>query len=304
MSHFALNPDEDVADGIKRVVACEIEKCMEELKANRNPLEAVHETRKHCKKIRATLRLVRGSIGAQTYAQENRWFRDIARQLSALRDEQAMLENLDGLAEDGLPLEGERIEILREFLIGRRDRFLAQMRARDGFLAVDADLREALQRVHTWTLSSTGFDALAYGLSRTYHRGRKGLRYAGASGATHALHEWRKRVKYLRHQLQLLAPICPQLLDGHAGLLHQLTERLGLDHDLDLLESTMREAGVAEVNSPGGRGLRAFIDERRARSRQALWAPGRCAYVEKRGPFVERVRAYWQAASAGGSGPS
>jgi CHAD domain-containing protein len=242
---------------------------------------------------------VRGSIGGQRYTLENRWFRDVARQLSALRDDQAMLENLDALAEDGLPLPAERLSAWRETLVGRRDRILAEVRARDGLRAVSADLHQALERVHSWGFSSTGFDALADGLSRTYHRGRKGLRCAVGSGDTDAFHDWRKRVKYLRHQLQLLAPACPRLLDGHAELLHDLTERLGFDHDLAVLEATTREAGVVEADSPAGRRLHAFIDERRAHNRRALRSPARCAWVEKRSRFVDRVRAYWQAAAPG-----
>src|SRR5262245_44527647 len=94
---FCLSADESVDDGIKRIVNEEISqtiKNIDNLKLKRT--EAIHEARKHCKKIRGVLRLVRTRF-EDTYQFENAWFRDTAKGLAELRDAEALLETYDGL---------------------------------------------------------------------------------------------------------------------------------------------------------------------------------------------------------------
>ena len=75
---FYLLADESVEDGIKRIVNEEINQAIKEIdnpRLKRN--EAIHEVRKHCKKIRSVLRLVRPQF-EETYQFENAWYGGIA----------------------------------------------------------------------------------------------------------------------------------------------------------------------------------------------------------------------------------
>ena len=59
---FRLKLDEDVTDGLKRVAAQQAGDAIGQLESGEDPHEAVHETRKCCKKIRAVLRLGRDAL--------------------------------------------------------------------------------------------------------------------------------------------------------------------------------------------------------------------------------------------------
>ena len=94
---FCLMADESVEDGIKRIVSEEIAQAIKEIDNPRlKRSEAIHEVRKHCKKIRSVLRLVRPRF-EKTYQFENVWFRDTAKGLAELRDAEAIIETYDGL---------------------------------------------------------------------------------------------------------------------------------------------------------------------------------------------------------------
>src|SRR5262245_65652883 len=94
---FCLLAEESMEAGIKRVVTEEIDQAIEEIDNLRlKRSEAIHEVRKHCKKIRSVLRLVRPQF-EDTYQFENAWFRDTAKGLAELRDAEAIIEIYDDL---------------------------------------------------------------------------------------------------------------------------------------------------------------------------------------------------------------
>ena len=70
------------------------------------------------------------------------------------------------------------------------------------------------------------------GLRRAYSRGRKRYLEARADPSDEALHEWRKRSKDLWYHLRLVRRCWPQVLDSTADEAHELSDRLGDDHDL------------------------------------------------------------------------
>src|SRR5207237_4593957 len=55
------------------------------------------------------------------------------------------------------------------------------------------------------------------------------------------LHEWRKQAKYFGYQLQLLEPICRNVMDELGNPMQELTEALGDDHDLEIGRASCRE---------------------------------------------------------------
>ena len=94
---FCLAPNESVESGIKRIVCEQIAKAISEAtNTHMDRHEAVHQVRKRCKKIRATLRLVRPQL-PDVYRLENARFRDAARHFSSIRDATVMVDSLDTL---------------------------------------------------------------------------------------------------------------------------------------------------------------------------------------------------------------
>jgi len=61
--------------------------------------KAVHEARKHFKKLRALVQLLRGPLGAKNVRAEQAFYRDTGRKFQRLRDAQAQIATLESLAQ-------------------------------------------------------------------------------------------------------------------------------------------------------------------------------------------------------------
>lgn len=75
--------------------------------------ESVHQVRRHIKRARAALRLLRDAAGEPPYARENAALRDAARRLCALRDSRVVLQALEGIGEDDPTLRRRHATLLR-----------------------------------------------------------------------------------------------------------------------------------------------------------------------------------------------
>jgi hypothetical protein len=187
-TRFALRPGEGAADGIRRIARGQLELSSERLEGARSKDlgEAIHETRKSFKRLRAVVRVAREALGDEVYRFENRGFRDAGRELSGARDAQVIRETLDALAaryEDELPKGA--FAGLRETLEAEAEAQAAHERVRDDGGATDrlvATLDAAHSRVATWPLPDRDdWSLLAPGFARIYRRGRR----AGRAAARH-----------------------------------------------------------------------------------------------------------------------
>jgi hypothetical protein len=98
---FRLKENEPLAPGIRRIAREQLEKALAEMRGESHKDEgpAVHATRKHMKRARALLRLVRREIGPEIFKGENERLRDIGRAFSGSRDAWVQLQVLDKLRE-------------------------------------------------------------------------------------------------------------------------------------------------------------------------------------------------------------
>ena len=271
--------EESLPDGIRRIARGRIDHALDELrdKTDSSAEEAVHEARKDMKKLRALVRLARDELGGEVYRRENTCFRDVGRELSGVRDADVMLATLGRL--DGTYPE------LRNALEEHR-RGAPRAEATD---AVVATLEAARERVDRWPLEHDDFGALEGGLRRIYRRGRRAWRTVEDEPSTEVLHEWRKREKDLWYHLTLLRESWPPLLKVAADEAHELSDRLGDDHDLAVL------AEWAEEHDSVSEELHSAIAERRDSLQREALDLGRRVYAEKPGAFAGRLRGYWEA---------
>ena len=284
---YRLKESEPLSVGIARVARGRIDHAIDELrgKTDSTPVEAVHEARKDMKKLRALLRLARGELGGQVYARENACFRDAARELAGARDADVMLETLDALtylpAGDAWALR-KRIQADREQNGGGDDRQIAAESA----LAI---LKEARRRVSDWPHERDSFDALAKGLEKTYGRGRREFEVAVEDPTVEALHQWRKRVKYLWYHHTLLRSAWPAVMSVAGEEAHVLSDLLGDDHDLAVL------AAWVEENADAGPAFSKAVDRRRGELQAEAFALGARVYAEKPKAFRNRMQRLWDA---------
>jgi len=288
---YRLLGHESIEEFLKRVASEQVAKAIEDLddlEGADDLHEAVHEFRKRCKKIRGLIRLVRP--GFPDYAAENAWFRDLAGELSALRDATSVQESVAALAKHYADdLDDDAFAGIHAWLGKRRETMTEARDAREKVEVIRAELPEALARIEDWRLDSSGADALEAGLAKTYKRAHRAMAVAADDGTSRDFHEWRKRVKYHRYHLRLLTPIWPKVTKARYKETKHLSDLLGDDHDLAVLRATLEEERGGAVDERAA--LIALSRRRSAGLRAEAWSLGRRLFVEGPDRYAARMRA-------------
>jgi CHAD domain-containing protein len=295
---FEMKAEESCRKNSRRIVRKEIDKALEELtpapKGSRD--EAVHEARKSFKKIRAMLRLVRPEIGDRAYREENTCFRDAGRPLTEVRDAKILIETLDGLLEHsqehvvGRTFHDVRAA-LQENLRAVRKHMLDEQNA---FAVVAEAIRQARERVKDWADMPNKWASVGDGLGETYRRACTAFGAAVAAPTIAKLHEWRKQVKYLRYQLEVLRPLWPERMEELAEEADRMGELLGDDHDLAVLRQTLTNHAGRLGDASDQEVLLALIDRRRDELEQEARLLGERFFQDRPRSFARRLKRYWK----------
>jgi len=283
---------------VQRLLCHHIDRALQALQGNQ-PLSdgAVHGARKQLKKGRADLRLLRKALGSQTYTYENTAVRDVARPLTAVRDARALMDTFNTLVEHSdvqahaLDLDRVRLALRNEYCEVRQ-RVLNEGNTLE---ILEASLQAARARAKRWPIRRRGWSVLGAGLKRVYRNGRDAFGVAQADPSQEHLHEWRKQVKYLWHQLQVLQPIQLGQLTALADQAHTLANALGDDHDLAILSHKFLEQPDRFPDHATMHKLAELIARRRALLQEQAMTLGYRLYEEKPRIFGARLREYWHA---------
>lgn len=235
---------ESLAEGIDRVVAEQFDVALAiTTAAPEHQAAAVHSTRKALKRLRAMLRLVRDTISLDCYHTDNQVLKLVAAELGTVRDAWVMADVLDRLLPHD-PRSQPSVAALIERLQDRyRSESLALLENDAQMKSIVEQLEHVRERSKRWSILAGEtdtplpheFSSIAPGLQRVYKRGRRGMRIVANSPTDTLLHVWRKRAKYLRHQVEALNILDPITLERYELELEQLTDLLGDDHDLAVL---------------------------------------------------------------------
>jgi CHAD domain-containing protein len=295
---FEFKPDESLQQQLHHLVASDVDDAVALLLHRASPRtshdKAVHESRKMFKRQRALLRLVRDAIPDRDFRRANHAFRDAGRALSAVRDAKVLVDAFDKL------LEHFKSELVPDAFSPIRRKLLQKRRAakEHGPMTLHqvADLlRKQKRQAQSLKLKHSGWKAIAPGLQQIYRQGRDAIGEALDHPTFESLHEWRKRVKDLWHQTQLLEPAWPEQLKQYGDDLHALSDLLGDDHDLAVLRQTIAESpnrfGQPAQIDP----LFHLIDTRRSELEIDAFTLGQRLFAEKPRQFVDRIHSYWQA---------
>jgi CHAD domain-containing protein len=294
---IGLRRSEAGTQGLLRILREQIAKALEALDGTELSDEAVHSARKELKKARATLRLLRDALGDAVYKRENAALRDAARPLSEVRDAKVLLDTLDRLVERygasarAMQLDGLRRALRWEYAATRR-RVLQQPAA----LKPQRDaLRRIYERSARWPVWHHGWSVIGAGLNRVYREGRKAFATSQADPSPENLHEWRKQVKYLWHQLQVLEPLRSGAIGKRADQAHRLADYLGDHHDLSVLRTKVTDSGEDAFRDAAPRCPPvALIDRYRARLQDKAFVLGRRLYEKKPRVLAARFGQYWR----------
>jgi CHAD domain-containing protein len=288
-----LRVDESGAESVRRIVRRESKKAIESL-TDTWPVadEAIHDARKRLKKVRAGLRMARSAMGRRAFRRENKAFRDAARPLSEIRDAKILIAALDELAKKASPTERSAMKVLRDHLVVNQIKARRRvLRGKGSLKPVVGSLRSARQRIRKRRAARGHWSVLGVGLRRVYRSGRDAFAVARSHPTVEHLHEWRKQVKYLWHQLQILEPIRPIRLRKLANQAHRLSDHLGDDHDLAMLRQRLSRASVRITSAARERIMKRMGDRREALQVRAMRLGARL-YRETPRAFVKRLGDY------------
>lgn len=291
---YQLQSGETISEGLKRILREETDLIIRLLTQGDDLHRSVHETRKACKRIRAVWRLVRDQVGHKAYRRENATYRDASRDLSRLRDLSALLETLDQL--EHLPLSSQTRTVwerARQDLEALRDQAEAAF-SQDILAEVAERVSVAQVRIEKLTLKTERFKAIEKGFHRVYRRSHRGLRHSQKKTDAERMHDWRKRVKYLRFHVQLMQPIWPTMMEAFGSELHRLSDYLGDHHDLAVLSEFLQDQVIITEPIAGKDEFMALLEAQQMTLAQHSFELGERLFLNRPADFVFEVRQYWE----------
>jgi CHAD domain-containing protein len=240
--------------------------------------DALHDARTRLRMLRAMLKLQRPALDRAAFDRENGFLRESARLLSTARDAHVLQQALVRSAPDP----GGVAELCARLEAESRE---AQKRLDEQGVATTLARSLAGERERFLERPPTEEAAIWQGLRLTYGRAR---RAAADAHTTEQRHEWRKRVKDLRYQVRFLQPLWPATLGPHEKALHHLSDLLGEDHDLAVLDQWLMVAAGGALPA----GLAEALGARREKLQREARSLAPRVLGERGRPFVERLAAY------------
>lgn len=294
---FRIKKNELVADATARLLEDALDSARAELVSREGSRkEHFHEARKHVKKARAVLRVLRETMGEKRFRRENREYRDVGRALSGVRDAQVLADSFESLMKRfDAPARRDAFRSVESGIAAHAERMTEKLLGdREALDEAERRLVAARRRVSRFARGK-GWRAIEGGIRRVYRSARRSYRNAYEAPSDSAFHEWRKSVKYLRYQVQLLGGSWEGPLEALRGELHALSDCLGLDHDLAMLRDTVEAEPDAFGDGATVAALFALIERHQAELRREARARGRRLFAERPKAFVRRLGSYWRA---------
>jgi CHAD domain-containing protein len=255
--------------------------------------KAVHDARKDLQRSRTALRLLRPALADPIYRRANALLRDAARTLNAPRDAKALTEVLRSLCRNNRALrEDPRVIELLRIQQAEQTRLHLQLRRHPARLArTRRALRRLCSRMSRWHVDPHGFPVLGPALKRIYRSGRRALPTRRPLPTDRSLHEWRKKVKYLRYALEMVTPMRPRKLARLTRRAERLTDGLGEVHDLAMLAEKARR--FAMYNRVDIRPLLLVIGRQHDRLALEALSDGEQLYRARARDWERPLTGYW-----------
>ncbi|HSI12305.1 MAG TPA: CHAD domain-containing protein [Chthoniobacter sp.] len=239
---FRIKTRGRIGASLKRVADQEIAAAVAELQSMEagSVSDAVHAARKHFKKLRALVQLLREPLGAKVVKEEQAFYRDTGREFQRLRDAYAQAATLRGLVDRFFDTRRPPIVQAAGRVLAAEETSARRKMARNAVgPAVLAGLNNARLRVAEWELDDFRWKDLRAALRRSYRRARDAWGHASAEPRPRALHDWRRRTKDLLYHILLCHSIAPDFMEELAGELEVIGEFLGDDHDIVVLRELL-----------------------------------------------------------------
>lgn len=285
---FQLTARDQLGKGLARIVKKELRKAIDELEQSQLGSDAVHEARKHVKKLRAICRLV-GPAAGKAVRRTDKRLRRIGRRLSPLRDLDMMTETLAHLrAQRPDRMLTSAVALINASLDERRRQQHAHAHSTDLKDWCEKAFRKVRRLTKRWRLDNVGQSTIRDTVRTTYRDGREAMDVARDRRRATDFHEWRKQVKALVYQLRLLEKRVD--LSEQIEKLRRLEELLGEDHNLAVLAAYIGHRPVPIIHRRHIARLKAACKAYQRQLRQEALVLGRQLFAAKPKALSEALR--------------
>jgi len=277
---FAFSGDAAIGSECRRILLGEAEGAVARLASfDANPDLAIHETRKHNKRMRGIFLFARPVLSSDDISQANRLVRDAAKRFSNARDAIVLQETCAKLA-DRFEMEPENpvLAKVQSRLATRHQRLLKEPALAEDVIVATKDFRDAAHLIERWDWDQVTLEVVFSAVVSNYRLGLEDYEKARFSRDPDECHEWRKRAKFLSYHLYLLNFLDPAAMSEWALGAEELGSWLGEHHDLAVLEQTLGKGGNLRIKQEDTRFLVKLAEERRRELESAAFERGRIVY--------------------------
>jgi len=256
--------------------------------------EDIHQVRVQGKRLRALLRLLKPVTDVEAVKRENTRLREVGRSLAGFRDSFVAGETLKRVFEDTAPRRmkdaARLLGVKPHAAKSKEDLALALKNAAKS-------LRRTADEFRKLPFSTRGWAAIAPGLENSYRRARADYKRCTKHGAGHlgdCFHDWRKRVKDLGYQFEILANVSADEVHRLRKDFRRLGALLGDDHDYLVFATHVREREEHYADLANFRPVRKRLKRRLKTLRAREFALARKLFAEKPRIWITRLYDWWR----------
>ncbi|WP_027002937.1 CHAD domain-containing protein [Hugenholtzia roseola] len=291
--------------GVKRVLAERLHLALQtlQLQTTQDKHKAVHESRKRIKEMRGILRLIAKEVEKKEWKTLQKHLRQAAHILAPLRDADSQMDTFRKV--EVFFAASNQSQTIRPFL-NKAYKKIKQHRKEltaQSFQNPQTDiLKQAHQKLallqekfHQITFSKHSADIFFPNLETIYGQAQKHLRKALEEDSSYQWHEFRKYVKYLWYQVQVLEQGWTNLLRPLGEELKTVASLLGEEHDLYLLIQNLEQIKT-QLPSEGAETIQHLQNKillHQIELRQKAAFLGKRLFAEKSKAFAARLVLYW-----------
>jgi hypothetical protein len=289
--NYRLGVAQPLKNAVPAIAAAQLDAAMILLRSADRDHDAIHAARRHFKRTRALLDLVRPMASPKALETGRKNLRAAAQGLAASRDAHvayAAAEALERKFDD--PSLALVFDDLKSWLQARCDRI------EETFSCVGVDdalsnLKEAKRSFSKLGLRHATMNRVFKSAADTYRRGRRAMRTALASNDDEAMHAWRKQTQQHWRHMRLLRETWPKQANARAAMARRLSGILGTHHDLAVLRQLIRTNREVFRAPAGVQMLCRCIEKRQASLERKAVLHGERLYAEKPKAFLKRLKA-------------
>ena len=256
--------------------------------------ETIHEVRKSLKKIRAVLRLYRDSIGFSTYHRMNVFYRDLGRKISTPRDKHVLLQFGKKILEEAPEkIRDQNAEEMIAALEKQRDNSLAEVKKNKDLETIKEGLKSAIPD-ESPVIKNEGFDVIKGGVKRMYKQSRNYMKSILKERDDTTIHDFRKRVKYLRYQMSILRPVFPEMIRAYRRILKNISDEIGLYRDYTLFHNILKDNDFYNLNEEQHTFITEYIEAEKDQALIRALEPSKKFFFQKPKSFGKDFSRYYR----------